>query len=90
MSVMSACLVFNPVMVDNYAAFFNCTPVGVYDGSAIKLFILVSSAGASSCLLLDKPVFNWCFSFAPGFSKLFGAQGSPSSDSLLNLLGLCF
>ena len=24
----SACLVFNPVMVDNYAAFFNCTPVG--------------------------------------------------------------
>ena len=23
----SACLVFNPVMVD-YAAFFNCTPVG--------------------------------------------------------------
>ena len=24
----SACLVFGPVMVDNYAAFFNCTPVG--------------------------------------------------------------
>ena len=24
----SACLVFYPVMVDNYAAFFNCTPVG--------------------------------------------------------------
>ena len=24
----SACLVFNPIMVDNYAAFFNCTPVG--------------------------------------------------------------
>ena len=23
----SACLVFNPIMVDNYAAFFNCTPV---------------------------------------------------------------
>ena len=23
-----ACLVFNPIMVDNYAAFFNCTPVG--------------------------------------------------------------
>ena len=22
----SACLVFNPIMVDNYAAFFNCTP----------------------------------------------------------------
>ena len=24
----SACLVLNPIMVDNYAAFFNCTPVG--------------------------------------------------------------
>ena len=24
----SACLVFNPIMVDNYTAFFNCTPVG--------------------------------------------------------------
>ena len=24
----SSCLVFNPIMVDNYAAFFNCTPVG--------------------------------------------------------------
>ena len=24
----SACLVFNPIMVDNYAAFFNCTPMG--------------------------------------------------------------
>ena len=23
----SACLVFNPIMVDNYVAFFNCTPV---------------------------------------------------------------
>ena len=24
----SACLVFNPIMVDNYAAFFNRTPLG--------------------------------------------------------------
>ena len=24
----SACLVLYPIMVDNYAAFFNCTPVG--------------------------------------------------------------
>ena len=28
--------------------------------------------------------------FAPGFSKLFGAQGSPSSGSLLNLLSSRF
>ena len=26
------------------------------------------------------------FNFAPGFSKLFGTQGAPSSGSLLNLL----
>ena len=25
----SACLVFNLIMVDNYASFFNCTPVGL-------------------------------------------------------------
>ena len=24
----SACLVFNPIMVNNYVAFFNCKPVG--------------------------------------------------------------
>ena len=24
----SACLVFNPIIVDGYAAFFDCTPVG--------------------------------------------------------------
>ena len=24
----SLCLTFNPVMIDNYTAFFNCTPVG--------------------------------------------------------------
>ena len=24
----SACLVFNPILVDNYADFFNCTPAG--------------------------------------------------------------
>ena len=24
----SACLVFNPIMVDNYTSFFYCTPVG--------------------------------------------------------------
>ena len=29
----SACLVFNPITVDSYAAFFNCTPVGRASGS---------------------------------------------------------
>ena len=42
----SACLVFNSIMVDNDAAFFNCTPVGLasdYDGPHLKLFILVGA-----------------------------------------------
>ena len=33
----SACLVFDPIMVDNYAAFFNCTPVG-RDGPDLRLY----------------------------------------------------
>ena len=59
---------FNPIMVDNYAAFFNCRP----------------AARAPDSMMA--PGFNWCFSFAPCFSKLFDALGSPSSGSLLNLL----
>ena len=41
---------------------------------------------------LIKFIINWCFSFAPDFSKLFDAQGSPSSCSILNLLSprFCF
>ena len=40
----SACLVFNPITVNNFASLFNCTPVGRAsddDGPDIKLFILV-------------------------------------------------
>ena len=42
----SACLVFNPITVKNFASLFNCTPVcrasdSVSDGPDIKLFILV-------------------------------------------------
>ena len=65
-------LSFNPIMVDNYAAFFNCTPVG--RASDLKLFILVgwdrsflSDAWSTWVLLV---IFFCC-----GFSKLFGAQG---------------
>ena len=32
----SACLVVNPIMVDNYAAFLNCTPLD----RASKLYIM--------------------------------------------------
>ena len=40
----SLCLVFNPLMVDDYAAFFNCTSVGRASDSMmapLKLLILV-------------------------------------------------
>ena len=51
-------------MVDNYAAFFNCTPVGrasdSNDGPDLKLYILV---GWDRSFL--SPGSNWCFSFAP-------------------------
>ena len=85
----SACLVFNPIMVDNYAAFFNCTPVGLasyymYMIAPTKLFILVGW-GWSFLSVAWSTVVHLMFSFAPDFSKLFGAQGSPSSGSLLNL-----
>ena len=33
----TACLVVNPVKIDNIAALFNCTPVG-RDGSGLKTF----------------------------------------------------
>ena len=64
----SACLVFNPIMVDNYAAFFDCTPVGRASDSMMAptwgySFWLVG-AGAS-CLLLGPPGSSWCFSLAP-------------------------
>ena len=40
---VDACLFFNPIVVDNYAAFFNCTPVGRASDSMVYmwLFILV-------------------------------------------------
>ena len=86
----SACLVFNPIMVDNYAAFFNCTPVGrasdvrLYDGPDLKLFILVGW-GRSSLSVAWPTGVQLVFFFCSGVSRLFGAQGSPSSGSLLNL-----
>ena len=84
----SACLVFNPITVDNFTAFFDCTPVGrasdSYDGPEIKLFILVGW-GRSFLSVAWPTGVQLMFFFCSGVSKLFGAQGSPSSESLLNL-----
>ena len=65
----SACLVFNPITVDNYAAFFNCTPVGraldSYDGPDIKLFILVGWGRSYLSVAWPTGVQLVFFSFAP-------------------------
>ena len=64
-------------MVDNYAAFFNCTPVGRasdYDGPDLNLFILVGS-GRNFLSVACPTGMQLGFSFAPGFSKLFSIVG---------------
>ena len=67
----SACLVFNSIMVDNYAAFSNCTPVGQAPSDSMKLFIFVGLG--RSCLSVICGI-QLVFSFCSGVSKLFGAQ----------------
>ena len=79
----SACLVFNPIMVDNYAAFFNCTSVGRASDD-LKLFILIGW-GRSFLSVAWPTGVQLMFFFCSGVSKIYGAQGSPSSGSLLNL-----
>ena len=56
----------------------------LYDGPDINLFIIV---GWDRSFLSDAwPTgVQLVFFFCSGVSKLFGAQGSPSSGSLLNL-----
>ena len=84
----SACLVFNPIMVDNYAVFFNCTPAGrVSDSLMAPTKLFISVGWGRSFLSFAWPTgIQLVFFFCSGVSKLFGAKGSPSSGSLLNLL----
>ena len=74
-------------MVNNYAALFNCTPMGRasdYDSPHLKLFIL--GGGGPNFLSVAWPTgVQLVFFFCSGVSKLFGAQGSPSSGNLLNM-----
>ena len=79
----SACLIFNPTMVDNYAA-RRWVGRRLYDGPDIKLFILVGWGRSFSSV--DWPIgAQLGFFFCSGVSKLLGTQGSPSSGSLPNL-----
>ena len=80
----SAWLVFNAITVDNYAA-SGGSGVRLYNGPDIKLFILVGW-GSSFLSVTWTTGVQLVFYFCSGVSKLFGAQGSPSSGSLRNLL----
>ena len=57
--------------------------VGLHVCPNVGLFVLV---GLGRGFLTVAWPAGWCFSFAPGFSGLFGARGSPSSGGLLGLL----
>ena len=86
----SAYLVVNPVMADNYASFFNCTPMSRASDSTfaptLSYSLKLVGAGASY-LLLGPPRFNWCFSFA---AMLFGAQGFSIAGYLIVSVSPCF
>ena len=62
----SACLVFNPITVNNFASLFNCTPVGRASDQwwPRHKAIYFSWLGPELiCLLLGPPGFNCSFSF---------------------------
>ena len=83
----SACLAFNPITVDSYAAFFNCTPMGRASDSMMaptKLFIL-PGWGRSFLSVAWSTGVQLMFFFCSEVRKLFGGHGSPSSGSLLKL-----
>ena len=86
----SACLVFNPITVNNFASFFNCTPVGRASDSMVAPTWLGPEL---FCLLLGLPGFNCWFSFAPVFQWCCSTpQGSPGvgRNTFLSSPHLCF
>ena len=50
----SVCPVFNPVTVNNYASFFNCTPMDRASDSMMVLFILVGRGRVTGDSLLHQ------------------------------------
>ena len=52
----SACIVFNPIMVEGYAAFFSCTAVAQASGSMTAS--INNWLKLDDCLWLDPPWFN--------------------------------
>ena len=92
----SACLVFGPVAVDDFASLFGCAPVGRASGSVVApawscLFWLVWAGAFFS--VACPPGFNCWFSFAPVFqwccSTPQGSQGV-GRNTFLSSPHLCF
>ena len=92
----SACLVINPITVNNFASLFNCTPVGRASDSMMARHkaIYFSWFGPELfCLLLGPPGFNCWFSSAPVFQWCCSTpQGSPGvgRNTFLSSPHLCF
>ena len=88
----TACLVVNPITVDNFAALFNAGGSGVrlYDGPDLKLFILVGWDRSSSSVswstgaqLMIFFCFQWCCLTDRGSPSVMQHIVSVESSSLL-------
>ena len=90
----SACLVINPITIDNFAALLNCTPEDRASdymmAPDLKLFILVGW-DLSFRLLLGPPGLNWWSSFASDsqwcWLLVFGISGRPELSSVAKCNG---
>ena len=86
----SACLVFNPIMVNNLITMLPSlidaggSGVRLCDGPDIKRFTLVGW-GRRFLSVASPTGVQLVFFFCSGVRKLIGAHGSPSLGSLLNL-----
>ena len=92
----SACLVFNPITVNNFASLFDCTPVGrasewwpqhkaiYFSWLGPELFCLLLSPLGFNCWFSFAPVFQWCCS-TPCGSPVVG-----SNTLFLSSPHLCF
>ena len=69
----NAYLVFNPIMVESYAALFSCMAVVQASDYALSSWLKLDD-----CPWLDTPWFNYCFSLSLAYSVGIYSHG-PSS-----------
>ena len=71
----TACMVVNPITVNNFASLFGCAPAGWasdYDGSGLKTLSKPADAQLSS----GEPESNVWFSYAPAFQLFLAVESS--------------